>query len=301
MNLPAVQSEEKKHFPEVMLSVVESVFVGGDLSKLKPNDRMRYYDELCRSLKLNPLTRPFDYISMKGKLTLYTKKDATDQLRRIFNVTTKIISKKVIFEGIYEVVAVATLPDGRSEEASGCLFIANLKGEDLANALMKCETKAKRRATLAICGLGFVDESEIGDIRDARIINAEMIDEEIERLNAEQAQQKQTPQPQPTQPKEQPTTKPLETPASENLDPSKDKPTGEQLRTLVQLAKEKKGWINTEITDIVKHAFGINSSLELNMTQYKILTTIVTEHTYAESLARLKEERSKQGAVDVGF
>ncbi len=31
---------------------------------------------------------------------------------------------------------------------------------------MKCETKAKRRATLSICGLGFLDETEIEDSRE---------------------------------------------------------------------------------------------------------------------------------------
>jgi hypothetical protein len=39
--------------------------------------------------------------------------------------------------------------------------IEGLKGEALANALMKAETKAKRRATLSAVGLGMMDESEI--------------------------------------------------------------------------------------------------------------------------------------------
>jgi len=39
-----------------------------------------------------------------------------------------------------------------------------LQGESLANALMKAETKAKRRVTLSICGLGMLDETEIGSI-----------------------------------------------------------------------------------------------------------------------------------------
>jgi hypothetical protein len=39
--------------------------------------------------------------------------------------------------------------------------VTNLKGEALANAFMKAETKAKRRATLSICGLGILDESEL--------------------------------------------------------------------------------------------------------------------------------------------
>ena len=45
----------------------------------------------------------------------------------------------------------------------GVVSIAGLKGEALANAMMKAETKAKRRATLSICGLGWMDEVEALD------------------------------------------------------------------------------------------------------------------------------------------
>ena len=36
----------------------------------------------------------------------------------------------------------------------------------LANAIMKAETKAKRRVTLSICGLGMLDETELETIKD---------------------------------------------------------------------------------------------------------------------------------------
>jgi type I restriction enzyme S subunit len=37
---------------------------------LTEQQRMTYYTEVCRSLGLNPLTRPFEYITLNGKLTL---------------------------------------------------------------------------------------------------------------------------------------------------------------------------------------------------------------------------------------
>ena len=42
-----------------------------------------------------------------------------------------------------------------------------LKGDALANALMKAETKAKRRVTLSIAGLGWLDETELDTIAQA--------------------------------------------------------------------------------------------------------------------------------------
>ncbi len=148
-------------------AIAEQVAIVGDLSKLSPDQRMAYYGEVCRSVGLNPLTRPFQYIQLNGKLTLYTTRDGTDQLRRLRGVSIAIVGRERI-EDVYVVTARATTPDGRSDESTGAVALGNLKGENLANALMKAETKAKRRVTLSICGLGWLDESELDTVRDAR-------------------------------------------------------------------------------------------------------------------------------------
>src|SRR5262249_26019891 len=56
--------------------------------------------------------------------------------------------------------AAATLPDGRQDESIGGVSLEGLKGESRSNAMMKAETKAKRRGTLSIFGLGVPDEKE---------------------------------------------------------------------------------------------------------------------------------------------
>jgi len=66
------------------------------------------------------------------------------------------------------VTAEATDKTGRCDSSIGAVSIANLRGEAKANALMKAETKARRRVTLSICGLGFTDESELESIPNAR-------------------------------------------------------------------------------------------------------------------------------------
>ncbi len=142
---------------------IEKVILGGDLSKLSPEDRISYHKMVCDSVGLNPLTKPFEYITLNGKLTLYAKKDATDQLRTI-NQVSVVIQAREVTEGIYVVTARATLPSGRTDESIGAVPIDTLKGESRANAMMKAETKAKRRVTLSICGLGMLDETEIESI-----------------------------------------------------------------------------------------------------------------------------------------
>jgi hypothetical protein len=54
--------------------------------------------------------------------------------------------------------------DGREDEDYGVVTIGNLKGDAAANMIMKAITKAKRRVTLSISGLGMLDETEIETI-----------------------------------------------------------------------------------------------------------------------------------------
>jgi hypothetical protein len=151
-------------------TMMEKALLNGDLSSMNPNERMSYYSKVCDSLGLNPFTRPFDYITLNGKLTLYAKKDTTEQLRKINGISIKITDRQ-LHDGIYVVTALATDKTGRTDEAIGAVSVGTKKGDDLANALMKAETKAKRRVTLSISGLGWLDETETETIPDTKLVN----------------------------------------------------------------------------------------------------------------------------------
>jgi len=165
-------------------ALLEKVVVGGDLGKLSPAERMNYYKSVCESVGLNPLTRPFDYLVLQGKTTLYARKDATDQLRSIKQVSVQITGRERV-EDVYVVTARAVTSDGRTDESTGAVTIGALKGDALANALMKAETKAKRRVTLSICGLGWLDETEVETINGAATIPADPITGEVDEERAE--------------------------------------------------------------------------------------------------------------------
>ena len=146
-------------------SVVASLILTGDLSKMSADDKVRYYNGYCERLGLDPFTKPFDILRLSGKEILYCTRSGAQQLNKLHNVSHAIISRTVIPDaGVYEVTARACLPDGRCTESIGAVSIINLKGEAYANAVMKAETKAKRRATLDLLGLGVLDESEAESI-----------------------------------------------------------------------------------------------------------------------------------------
>lgn len=150
--------------------VIAKLVLSGDLSKMTDNQKVLYYRQFCESLGLNPLTEPFAILKLNGKEKLYAKKDATEQLRKVHGISiTSIESNEV--KGCIVVTASAKDSSGKTDFATGVVTIEGLKGENLANAMMKAETKAKRRVTLSICGLGMLDESEIETIPDAVVVS----------------------------------------------------------------------------------------------------------------------------------
>ncbi len=162
-----------------MSQTMEAVLIEGDLSKLTSEQRVIYYKKTCESLGLNYLTKPFAYIKLNGKLTFYALKDCTEQLRKRDGVSIYEI-KTTMFDGVYVVTAYARTREGKEDVATGAVPTLNLKGEALANALMKAETKAKRRVTLSICGLGMTDEEEINSIPTALKVDVNLETGEIE-------------------------------------------------------------------------------------------------------------------------
>ena len=163
-------------------SAIEKVILNGDLKELKPAERLSYYNRVCESLGLNPLTQPFAYLSLSGKMVLYARKDAAEQLRSVRGISLEILSRETI-EGVYVVTAKATTKEGRIDASTGAVAIESLKGEARANAMMKAETKAKRRVTLSICGLGLMDETEVETTEGARTVTVEQAHTLIEGLS----------------------------------------------------------------------------------------------------------------------
>ncbi|MCK9320257.1 hypothetical protein [Methanoculleus sp.] len=159
-------------------NMLEKVLLQGDLSKMTPMERVHHYKTVTTSLGINEWTKPFEYIMLNNKLTLYATKNCTDQLRKLNNISIEI-KQAEIKDGIFIVIAKATTPDGRSDEDIGAINIAGLKGDAYTNSIMKAYTKAKRRVTLSICGLSFVDESEIETIPNTQKINIDISTGEI--------------------------------------------------------------------------------------------------------------------------
>lgn len=244
--LAKVENDSRLTSAEVM----ERVITTGDLAKLTPEDRVLYYNAVCESIGLNPLTKPFDYLSFNGRTVLYASKTCTDQLRKMHSVTPEIVSRE--FEpdlGLYIVTARATLPDGQCDEDVAAVNVTGLRGEALANAIMKCHTKAKRRVTLSICGLGWLDESERDSIPNAKPV---VVDDDGVIL-------------------EQPPVVPLPVSTA----PVWEHVTDDQLKTLFALAR-KKGVTPKGLAQACQKTCSVESVDDLSSQQAELLIDMLT-------------------------
>ena len=160
-------TEEMAQYQTTRDTAIEAVIAKGDLANLTPAERVNYYRAVCRSIGVNELTQPFQYITLNNKLTLYATRTCADQLRQVRGVSIEppVIEYR---EDLVVVSVSATDRDGRTDSDLGAVAIGALKGVDRANAIMKAITKAKRRVTLSLCGLGWLDETEVDTITDAR-------------------------------------------------------------------------------------------------------------------------------------
>lgn len=182
--------------------VVSNLILHNDIKQLTAEQKVDFVLTLCQNLGLNPALAPFSVLELQGREIIYANKSCTEQLRKIYGVSITSSKSDIISmeDGAMLYRTVVTLQDqtGRTDTGVGIVPLKgynnkSLSADVLANALMKADTKAKRRGTLSICGLGFLDESELDTLPNAKPIEVVLEKDAI-------------PQPQVSEPEDNPDT-----------------------------------------------------------------------------------------------
>lgn len=157
-----IEEKNSNNVKNVVVAL-ETAMMTNDLSYMQPAARLLFVKRICDGLGISIETMPFEFIKFKGFVKLYANKGCAEQLRRVRNISIKITDRADLeSKGVFMVTAEATDNiTGRTDSAIGAVTTKGLCGESLCNALMKAETKAKRRVTLSICGLNMLDECEL--------------------------------------------------------------------------------------------------------------------------------------------
>lgn len=158
---------------EVSLDALNALIINGDMSRLTAPQKLAYYHQVCDKAGLNPYTRPFDYMVLNGKQVLYANKGCAEQIRALKGISVTSVKQEYI-EDLIVITVEGKDSTGRVDTEMGFAQTTKgetkLKGDNLGNAILKAMTKAKRRLTLSMAGLGMLDETEVESIPGARRI-----------------------------------------------------------------------------------------------------------------------------------
>lgn len=147
---------------------MEKVIATGDLLGLTDQERIVWYRVRCEMVGVDWRANPFKYLTLNRKLVLYPSLELAQQICSNRNISTIITDRQILGEA-FCVTCRATDPLGRSADSMGAVYIKGLVGEAYCNALLKSESKARRRAVFALCGLGGTDDEDIAALGGERV------------------------------------------------------------------------------------------------------------------------------------
>jgi len=273
-NLPALSEE------------IENKILAGDYSKLTEAEAGKFQIALCDQLKISHISKPFDFIRMQGKLVLYANKSCTDQLRKVWGVSVKVTEKSIDTDaGLITFTALATMPNGRTDESIAVVPCKGMSGANLANAIMKCETKAKRRVTLSICGLAITDETELDTMKEVSFKTPftemgdmnEILNEDDEPRDVKDTKPVErtttTDQDAPPQPDAEP-EKPAKTYPKEEERMNHAPVSQDQIKRLFTIIGAS-DLTQDEARELLLCHFNLDSTKKLTMSQYEILCNMI--------------------------
>ena len=193
-----MSSAIEKYEPQTAIIAAQKVVVaGGNTKVLAAIEKEAFAWALCKYMGMDPVSMPVEYIEFqRGIETLYVNATGSAQLALRHQLSVDIKAHDESDRGLHIVWATATGPSGRTVQKRGIVDVTDLKGLPLANAMMKAETKAHRRAVLAWCGfIGAGDE--IDPVAVARVVEEH---ESVIVETSEPAQLETLEQPGPTPP-----------------------------------------------------------------------------------------------------
>ena len=156
-------TKSKALIPQKNLDAIEALLARGDIAHMDQNQRLQYMKSMCKLLGISMLGQPFDFIKFQGKEGMYANAKCAAALRGTYKISMKIVNCERV-DGLYVVTVEARTGKGREDADIGAINIKGLGGETLQNAMMKAVTKAKRRVTLSLCGLGSLDADTVREL-----------------------------------------------------------------------------------------------------------------------------------------
>jgi hypothetical protein len=156
---------EKDNF----MKLISLICVGGDLTHLDGPSKRALLAKLTNYLHLNPYSHNFFiFKDSNGRHRIYATKECCSQLRHNMGINTwlsdPIYGPNNTAPVFVTVKANGTNRFGRSADEIGSVTLIGFDKSHWSDRIMFATTKAKRRLTLDLSGLGVLSDVEVDDI-----------------------------------------------------------------------------------------------------------------------------------------
>lgn len=152
----------------------------GDVSRMSPQQKNEIIVGMCRHLQIDPAMKPIDIIPSKTGEKLYLNHAGTDMVAQHHNLSREIGDIEFMFHNTIAITRAKVYNKDRIETGFAAVTIGKFvggklvpqQGEELADSLMKLQTKALRRATLAFCSAGVLstDYSSVSEQKATQVL-----------------------------------------------------------------------------------------------------------------------------------
>jgi len=155
------------------------------LDSLTKEEKVKLIEMICNEYDLNAALGHIQVIKKSNRNILYITKSGANHLM-FKNQLSSEITNTAMASNILS-FRVRVYNDKRSVENVGVMhYWDGIKSDELSNRIMACHTKAVRRAVIAFCGLGVLDETEL-DFK----IKDDMLPEKFMKMEMQQIEQVQ--------------------------------------------------------------------------------------------------------------
>jgi len=132
----------------------------GDVSAMNNKQKNEIIIGMCKHLGIDPAMKPIDIIPSSAGEKLYLNSTGTDMIAKQHNLSREVEELEFKFDNTIAILRSRVTDGKRVEKGYAAITIGKFeggklvaqRGEELANTLMKLQTKALRRATLAFAG-----------------------------------------------------------------------------------------------------------------------------------------------------
>jgi hypothetical protein len=168
---------------EQVQSLLVNIGLNGSVSHFDKSQKQALLSKLCITLGLNEELQPFRiYQNIRGEEYIYATKECCAQLRHREHINIMEVGEPIFSNNTISVRVKGNNKHGRESWEIGSVGTTeSMTSAEIAHGVMTAVTKAKRRLTLCLSGLGVLADVELEDM--AQVVSTGIEEQKLSEID----------------------------------------------------------------------------------------------------------------------